>query len=53
VITNGVIKVRPDSPVRPQPGAMEQFSSNDISMPLTGSQSSASHGDAERNKTTP
>jgi RND family efflux transporter MFP subunit len=53
VIMNGIIKVRPDSPVRPQPGAMEQFSSNDISMPLTGSQSSASHGDADRNKTTP
>ena len=53
VIINGIIKVRPDSPVRPQPGAMEQFSSNDISMPLTGSQSSASHGDADRNKATP
>jgi RND family efflux transporter MFP subunit len=32
VVINGIIKVRPDSPVRPQPGAMEQFSSNDISM---------------------
>jgi RND family efflux transporter MFP subunit len=32
VIINGIIKVRPDSPVRPQPGAMEQFSSNEISM---------------------
>src|ERR1700716_3356389 len=41
VSINGIIKVRPDSPVRPQQGAMEQFSSNDISMPLTGSQSSA------------
>jgi membrane fusion protein, multidrug efflux system len=53
VIINGIIKVRPDSPVKPQPGAMEQFSSNDISMPLTNSQSSASHGDADRNKATP
>jgi RND family efflux transporter MFP subunit len=53
VIINGIIKVRPDSPVKPQPGAMEQFSSNDISMPLTSSQSSASHGDADRNKATP
>ena len=53
VIINGIIKVRPDSPVRPQPGAMEQFSSNDISIPLTGSQSSASQGDAGRNKATP
>jgi RND family efflux transporter MFP subunit len=53
VIINGIINVRPDSPVKPQPGAMEQFSSNDISMPLTSSQSSASHGDADRNKATP
>jgi hypothetical protein len=53
VIINGIIKVRPDSPVRPQQGAMEQFSSNDISMPRTNSQSSASHGDADRNKATP
>jgi RND family efflux transporter MFP subunit len=53
VIINGIIKVRPDSPVRPQQGAMEQFSSNDISMPLTGSQSSASDAGTERNKATP
>jgi RND family efflux transporter MFP subunit len=53
VIINGIIKVRPDSPVKPQPGAMEQFSSNDISMPLTSSQSSGAHGDADRNKATP
>jgi len=53
VIINGIIKVRPDSPVQPQQGAMEQFSSNDISMPLTSSQSSASHGGADRNKATP
>src|SRR5258707_6983945 len=48
VIINGIIKVRPDSPVQPQPGAMEQFSSNDISMPLISSQSSASHAGVER-----
>jgi membrane fusion protein, multidrug efflux system len=53
VIINGIIKVRPDSPVKPQPGAMEQFSSNDISLPLTSSRSSASHGGADRNKATP
>src|ERR1700736_657497 len=53
VIINGIIKVRPDSPVRPQQGAMEQFSSNDISMPLTSSQSSAAHSDADPNKATP
>ena len=53
VIINGIIKVRPDSPVRPKWGAMEQFSSNDISMPLTSSKSSASHGGMDRSKTTP
>jgi membrane fusion protein, multidrug efflux system len=53
VIINGIIKVRPDSPVKLQSGAMEQFSSNDISMPLTNSQSNASHGDADRDKATP
>jgi RND family efflux transporter MFP subunit len=53
VIINGIIKVRPDSPVKPQPGAMEQFSSNDISMPLTSSQSSAAHSETDRNKATP
>jgi hypothetical protein len=53
VIINGIIKVRPDSPVRPQQGAMEQFSSNDISTPLISSQSSASHAGTERNKATP
>ena len=53
VIVNGIIKVRPDSAVKPQPGAMEQFSSNDISMPLTGSKSSASRDNADRSKGTP
>ncbi len=53
VIINGIIKVRPDSSVKPQPGAMAQFSSNDISMPLTSSQSSASGSDADRKKATP
>jgi multidrug efflux system membrane fusion protein len=53
VIINGIIKVRPDSPVRPQQGVMEQFSSNDASMPLISSQSSASHAGTERNEATP
>ena len=53
VIVNGIIKVRPDSAVKPHPGAMEQFSSNDISMPLTGSKSSASRDNADRSKGTP
>jgi membrane fusion protein, multidrug efflux system len=47
VIINGIIKVRPDSPVKPQAGAMEQFSSNDLSMPLLGSQSKTARVDGE------
>jgi RND family efflux transporter MFP subunit len=53
VIINGIIKVRPDSPVRPEQGSMEQFSSNDMSMPLTSSRLSASQGGADRSKATP
>ena len=52
VIINGIIKVRPDSPVKPQQGSMEQFSSNDISMPLTSGKSSASRDGTNRRKTT-
>jgi multidrug efflux system membrane fusion protein len=48
VIINGIIKVRPDSPVKPQTGAMEQFSSNDLSMPLLGSKSQTARVDGER-----
>ena len=47
------IRTGPDSAVRPQQGAMEQFSSNDTAIPLTSSKSSASRGDSDRNKATP
>jgi RND family efflux transporter MFP subunit len=53
VIINGIIKVRPDSSVRPQQGAMEQFSSNDFAVPLTSSKANASHAGTDRNKATP
>jgi membrane fusion protein, multidrug efflux system len=53
VIINGIIKVRPDSSVKPQPAAMEQFSSNDFAMPLTSAKASASQAGADRNKATP
>lgn len=53
VIVNGIIKVRPNSSVRPQQGAMEQFSSNDISTPLTSAKSNASHGGTDRSEATP
>ena len=52
VIINGIIKVRPDNPVKPQQGAMEQFSSNDISMPLASSDSHATQTGTNRPKTT-
>jgi RND family efflux transporter MFP subunit len=52
VIVNGILKVRPNSPVRPQPGSMEQFSSNDISLPLTGSQADASLNHSSGNSAT-
>ena len=37
VIVNGIIKVRPNSPVKPEQGRMEEFSSNDPATPLLGS----------------
>ena len=37
VIVNGIIKVRPNSPVKAQPGRMEEFSSNDPAAALPAS----------------
>jgi RND family efflux transporter MFP subunit len=53
VIINGIIKVRPDSSVKPQRGTMEQFSWNDASTPLISAKSSVSRDNANRSKTTP
>ena len=52
VIINGIIKVRPNNPVKPEAGSMEQFASNDISLPLTGGQSSASINHSNSNSAT-
>lgn len=52
VIINGIIKVRPNNPVKPEAGSMEQFASNDISLPLTGGQSSASTNHSTSNSAT-
>jgi multidrug efflux system membrane fusion protein len=52
VIINGILKVRPNSPVKPEQGSMEQFSSNDLSLPLTESKSTASSGGMDPNKAT-
>jgi membrane fusion protein, multidrug efflux system len=53
LIINGIIKVRPDSPVKPQQGSMEQFTSNDISVPLSSARSGKSAESMDRNKKTP
>jgi RND family efflux transporter MFP subunit len=53
VIINGIIKVRPNSVVKPQPGTMEEFSSNNPSTPLIDAKSSASQASMDRNKATP
>jgi membrane fusion protein, multidrug efflux system len=53
VVINGIVKVRPDSPVKPEPGAMEQFNSNPSSVPVTDLKSSASIGGRDRDKGTP
>jgi RND family efflux transporter MFP subunit len=37
VIVNGIIKVHPNSLVKTEQGRMEEFSSNDLSLPLLGS----------------
>jgi multidrug efflux system membrane fusion protein len=52
VIVNGIIKVRPNNPVNPEQGTMEQFASNDFSLPVTGSQSSASSNHSNGNSAT-
>jgi RND family efflux transporter, MFP subunit len=52
VIINGILKVRPNNPVKPEAGTMEQFASNDISLPLTGGQSSAATNHSNSNSAT-
>jgi RND family efflux transporter MFP subunit len=52
VIINGIIKVRPNNPVKPEAGSMEQFASNDISLPLTSGQSSGSINHSNSNSAT-
>jgi RND family efflux transporter MFP subunit len=52
VIINGILKVRPNSPVKPQPGSMQEFSSNDISLPLTGKQANSTLNHSNANSAT-
>jgi RND family efflux transporter MFP subunit len=48
VIVNGIIKVRPNSPVKPEQGRMEEFSSNDPSAPLLSSKDKTADSDLAR-----
>ena len=41
VVINGIIKVRPDAPVKPEAGSMEQFASSD-SVPIVGAATNSS-----------
>jgi RND family efflux transporter MFP subunit len=41
VVINGIIKVRPDTPVKPETGSMEQFASSD-SVPIVGAAKNSS-----------
>jgi membrane fusion protein, multidrug efflux system len=42
VVINGIIKVRPGAPVKPEAGSMEQFASSDSSTPLLGTEAGSS-----------
>jgi multidrug efflux system membrane fusion protein len=44
VVINGIIKVRPNSPVKPQNGTMEQFATNEGTFPSTVTKRNASTG---------
>ena len=41
IVINGILKVRPNSPVKPENGSMEQFATNDNNLPSTFSKESA------------
>src|SRR5580693_6604237 len=53
IIINGILKVRPESQVKPQQGTMEQFSSNDLVLPLTNSKGTAAQETKDGSKGTP
>src|ERR1700758_1577388 len=44
IVANGILKVRPNSPVKPENGSMEQFATNDGNLPTTFSKGNASIG---------
>jgi RND family efflux transporter MFP subunit len=50
VVINGIIKVRPDSPVKPEAGEMEQFLSIDDSLPVNGAKEGPSEAKRDEKK---
>jgi membrane fusion protein, multidrug efflux system len=44
IVVNGILKVRPNSPVKPENGSMEQFATNDGNLPTKFSKGNASIG---------
>lgn len=52
VVINGILKVRPNSPVKPENGSMEQFATEDVTTPSTLSKASASLSTRNTNKAT-
>ncbi len=52
VVINGILKVRPNSPVKPENGSMEQFATEDITTPSTLSKASASLSNRNANQAT-
>ena len=52
IVINGILKVRPNSPVKPENGSMEQFATQDITTPSTLSKASASLSSRNANQAT-
>jgi membrane fusion protein, multidrug efflux system len=52
IIVNGILKVRPNSPVKPENGSMEQFATEDATTPATLSKASASLSTRNTNQVT-
>jgi membrane fusion protein, multidrug efflux system len=47
IVINGILKVRPNSPVKPENGSMEQFATNDGDLPSTFSKGSIGAADGK------
>jgi hypothetical protein len=47
-VIDGIIKVRPGTPVKPEAGSMEQFASSDSSRPLLSTEAGSSKAGSGR-----